>query len=89
MVRREVCSIITPGVAGHGTVDKIYNQKDHRILCSIVEEPKDISLEEEKEEDNGREEEKGKKMVQGGKNTAVVIGLCIVDTGSFDFLHSM
>lgn len=83
-----MCSIITPGVAGHGTVDKIYNQKDHRILCSIVEERKDESLEEEEEEEDlGRDEEKGKKMVQGGKNAAVVIGLCIVDTGSFRSLR--
>ncbi|CBK24521.2 uncharacterized protein [Blastocystis hominis] len=82
LVRREVCSIITPGVAGHGTVDKIYNQKDHRILCSIVEERKDESPE---EEDLGKDEEKGKKMVQGGKNAAVVIGLCIVDTVFGDF----
>ena len=79
-----MCSIITPGVAGHGTVDKIYNQKDHRILCSIVEERKDESLE---EEDMGKDEEKGKKMVQGGKNAAVVIGLCIVDTGSLRSLR--
>ena len=77
-----MCSIITPGAAGHGTVDKNSNQKDHRILCSIVEERKDESLEEEEEEDMGKDEEKGKKMVQGGKNAAVVIGLCIVDTGS-------
>ena len=73
-----MCSIITPGVAGHGTVDKIYNQKDHRILCSIVEERKDESLEEE--EDLGRDEEQG-------KNAAVVIGLCIVDTGSLRSLR--
>lgn len=83
-----MCSIITPGVAGHGTVDKIYNQKDHRILCSIVEERKDESLEEEEEEEDlGKDEEKGKKMVQGGKNAAVVIGLCIVDTGSLRSLR--
>ena len=81
-----MCSIITPGVAGHGTVDKIYNQKDHRILCSIVEERKDESPE---EEDLGKDEEKGKKMVQGGKNAAVVIGLCIVDTGSLPSLPSL
>lgn len=83
-----MCSIITPGVAGHGTVDKIYNQKDHRILCSIVEERKDESPEEE-EEDLGKDEDKGKKMVQGGKNAAVVIGLCIVDTGSLLSLPSL
>lgn len=80
-----MCSIITPGVAGHGTVDKIYNQKDHRILCSIVEELKD----QETEEEIGKEEEKGKKMVQGGKNKAVVIGLCIVDTGTLRWVLSL
>ena len=80
-----MCSIITPGVAGHGTVDKIYNQKDLRILCSIVEELKD----QETEEEIGKEEEKGKKMVQGGRNKAVVIGLCIVDTGTLRWVPSL
>lgn len=80
-----MCSIITPGVAGHGTVDKIYNQNNHRILCSIVEELKD----QETEEEIGKEEEKGKKMVQGGRNKAVVIGLCIVDTGTLRWVPSL
>ena len=44
---------------------------------------------EEEEEDLGKDEEKGKKMVQGGKNAAVVIGLCIVDTGSLLSLPSL
>ena len=78
MVAREICSILSPGVSGHGVVDKIYNQKDHRVLCSIVEEPLKLNL----EEDNlfMNEEEIGKKMVEGGNTDAVVIGLCIVDT---------
>ena len=53
-----------------------------------MEERKDESPEEE-EEDLGKDEEKGKKMVQGGKNAAVVIGLCIVDTGSLLSLPSL
>ena len=61
-------------------MDKIYNQKDHRVLCSVVEERRELSL----EEDNVSlsDEAAGKKMVKGGKNKAVVIGLCIVDTGN-------
>ena len=47
VVRREICSILTPGVAGHGVVDKIYNQKDHRILCSVVEVKKNLNLAED------------------------------------------
>lgn len=52
-------------------MDKIYNQKDHRVLCSIVEEPLKLNL----EEDNlfMNEEEIGKKMVEGGNTDAVVI----------------
>ena len=78
MVAREICSILSPGVSGHGVVDKIYNQKDHRVLCSIVEEPLKLNLEEDILFMN--EEEIGKKMVEGGNTDAVVIGLCIVDT---------
>lgn len=78
MVRREICSILTPGVAGHGVVDKIYNQKDHRFICSVVEEKKNLNLIEDELFMN--ENEIGKKMVEGGITEAVVIGLCIVDT---------
>lgn len=78
MVRREICSILTPGVAGHGVVDKIYNQKDHRVVCCVVEEKKNLNLHEDELFMN--ENEIGKKMVEGGVTEAVVIGLCIVDT---------
>ena len=44
MVRREICSILTLGVAGHGVVDKIYNQKDHRFICTVVEEKKNLNV---------------------------------------------
>lgn len=56
----------------------MYNQADHRILCSIVEERRHLDL----EGDNLflHEEEIGKKMVEGGNTEAVVIGLCVVDT---------
>ena len=37
-MRREICSIITPGVAGHGSIDKLYYQKEHRVLCCVVEQ---------------------------------------------------
>ena len=83
-MRREVCSIITPGVSGHGTVDKIYNQKDHRVLCSVVEEQRELNPEEDSVSLN--DEATGKKMVKGGRNEAVVIGLCIVDTGKSDLI---
>ena len=78
MVARETCSILTPGVSGHGVVDKMYNQKDHRILCAVVEECLHLNL----EGDNLflHEEEIGKKMVEGGNTEAVMIGLCVVDT---------
>ena len=77
MVSREVCSILTPGVSGHGVVDKLFNQKEHRILCSIVEERRQLNMEEDA---LFMTDEVGKKMVEGGNPNAVVIGLCIVDT---------
>ena len=72
-----MCSILTPGVSGHGVVDKVYNQKDHRILCTITEECSQLNMEEDELFLTG---EIGRKMVEGGNPDAVVIGLCIVDT---------
>ena len=68
---------MTPGVSGHGVVDKVYNQKDHRILCTITEECSQLNMEEDEVFLTG---EIGRKMVEGGNPDAVVIGLCIVDT---------
>ena len=61
-------------------MDKIYNQKDHRVLCSVVEERRELSLEEANV--SLTDEAAVKEIVKGGKNEAVVIGLCIVDTGN-------
>ena len=72
-----MCSILTPGVSGHGVVDKVSNQKEHRVLCSIIEECTHLNMEEDELFLTG---EIGKKMVQGGNLDAVIIGLCIVDT---------
>ena len=60
-------------------VNKIYNQKDHRILCSVVEVKKNLNLAEDEIFMN--ENEIGKKMVEGGITEAVIIGVCFVDTG--------
>ena len=66
--------MITPGVAGHGSIDKLYYQKDPRVLCCVVEQ----SLQ---QEDIPAGDEIGRKMVRSGHTDAVRVGLCIVDTG--------
>ncbi|KAK8803784.1 hypothetical protein WA158_001478 [Blastocystis sp. Blastoise] len=97
-VRREVCSIVSPGVSGHGTIDRTYNEKGSRVLCSIAEYREDhqgklipVGIKQKQEEQNttspvspsSSSENSGITMEKMDLNS-IKIGICISDTARGD-----